>query len=328
MPFIELAHPVPTSAYHLPGSGPLFCLIPGNPGLIEYYTEYIDCLKEQLPDYAFLVISHLGCDTHVAAPGQFNSNNTVHGLDEQIQHKVDILGQFITSPRKVVLAGHSVGAWMVQHIALELKEHHKDLIEITQVLLLTPTIHQIVLSPKGSTFTNLVGYISRRPGTLLGRLAKAVYYTCPEFILKYAIQVGMGGGLGGVRIWRRSPGSDESVVPQHALDASLKMAQRPDILQQVGNMAVEEMVRIGDFKPELLPFWQSFEIWCFFAKVDEWVAPESQAAIIERFSPYPNVSFYVDTDPENGTHHAFCVRDSSKVAWLTVQQMMLRDQKR
>lgn len=309
MPFITLEHPAPTSAYHIPGPGPLFCLIPGNPGLIEYYTEYIDSLKEQLPDYAFLVISHLGSDTRVSLPGKFNANTPIHGLDEQIEHKVDILSHFVSNgPRKLVLAGHSVGAWMVERIALKLKDDYSDIIEITQVLMLTPTIHQIAQSPKGSLFTNLVGYISRRPGTVLGRFAQVVYYLCPQIVMRYAIAAGMGGMT--------------SQIPKHALDASIRMAERPDILKQVGNMAVEEMVRIGDFTPEMQRFWQDFNIWGFFAQVDDWISPESQASILERYSPYPNVSFYVDTDKENGTHHAFCVRDSSKVAWLTVQQIM------
>lgn len=69
------------------GPAPLVFFIPGNPGISEYYTVYLQHLAEMYPTYEFVCPSYRGYSTF--NPASFKED--LYSLQDQIDNKVKIL---------------------------------------------------------------------------------------------------------------------------------------------------------------------------------------------------------------------------------------------
>ncbi len=146
----------------------LIYMITGNPGLITYYQPFLSTLHAQLQsspasqsaNFYICGYSFAGFETSPAGDGQASKSPV--GLKEQIDDTEDQLYSHIESyqrshaahgrPLKVILMGHSVGAY----ILLELIQHHKTKVDsgnedfdLIGGILLFPTITHIAKSPSG-----------------------------------------------------------------------------------------------------------------------------------------------------------------------------------
>lgn len=157
----------------------LCIFIPGNPGLISYYTEYLSELATKLAQddppnkYTIFGLSHAGFNTskeiqtilHVGKHGFETKTNKktryesrIHTLQEIINMEVDILEK-IWQQRpglKIVLMGHSVGGYILMEILRTLNERYDGKCmpgRITGGILLFPTITHISKSPSGRLST-------------------------------------------------------------------------------------------------------------------------------------------------------------------------------
>ncbi|VVT50815.1 uncharacterized protein SAPINGB_P002889 [Magnusiomyces paraingens] len=320
MPLVVNNHVVPTTVYHIAGPSPrapLVYMIPGNPGLSEFYEPFLEELKVLQPAFEYLCPSHIGFDTLTQSSYGIHGGIVSHTLDEQIAQKISLLREWIRDanaksgfpvgttppPRQVVLMGHSVGAWMVQRIAVAFASDPS--VDIKLVALLTPTVIDIAKSPRGKSLSTVAGYLSD-PGYYLSRVSQLLNWTIPRGALKSALSYIMG-----------SP-------PEIALNAALSLVTKPRIVRQAVDMGKEEMTRIGsDIEPtEIAGFWhnKNYKIWMFFVKDDHWIASESQERLIESFKDSPNVQTVVEAS-EPAIAHAFCVRDSAHVARLLGDQI-------
>eukprot|EP01133_Synstelium_polycarpum_P000208 gene208-252_t len=131
------------STKHHPESRLKFIVIPGNPGMVQFYTEFIKTLYVALgSQHDVIGISHLG---HC---GRIEEQFT---LEEQIEHKVIFLQhllhtRFNGQPNvEFVLIGHSVGSY----ISLKLTQRHGTTLNIVKEVNLFPTFRNLYegLSP-------------------------------------------------------------------------------------------------------------------------------------------------------------------------------------
>ncbi|XP_077517913.1 lipid droplet-associated hydrolase-like [Amblyomma americanum] len=103
---------------------PLFVLIPGNPGIIEYYEDFLVEIYDEFDGRVHVCgLSHAGHDevwTKCSAPSP-KEHWHLYGLQGQVRHKVEFIKTHVNSNRTVYLAGHSIGAYMVLQILKELK---------------------------------------------------------------------------------------------------------------------------------------------------------------------------------------------------------------
>lgn len=273
-------------------SSPLIFLIPGNPGICEYYVEFVNELGRQLPGHEIIAPSHCGFDLD-SAPGVFNDN--AFNLEQQVNHKIGFLESKVDTPRKVIVLGHSVGAWIAQRVAMNFKDSAKVKIEF--VGLLTPTVQDIAKSDRGSRFTTLIRYVSPRicAGTL-----RILYYLVPGIFWRLLVR----------RLFRKKQN------PEFIRQVSLRYIQRPSIVYQTLSLATEEMQKItSDSEPEEIKgFWDSntFTIWGFFAQSDHWVSDTTRQSLFDKYAHKPNVHFEIV--PDNSIPHAFCINSSDSAA--------------
>lgn len=148
----------------------LIYLMPGNPGLIQYYEPFLSKLHALLSSSSttessrFHICGHSLTGFEVAQNGKkFRPPRVPLGLEEQIEVQEKLLYDHIKSHRdrtgnspKVILMGHSVGCY----ILLELIQQHRKKIEdegeedfdLIGGILLFPTITHIAESPLGRVF--------------------------------------------------------------------------------------------------------------------------------------------------------------------------------
>ena len=148
----------------------LVFFVPGNPGLVEYYRQFLDIIRKRLNDR----VSHTGTQYHISGgslagfdvnPGsrreQARSQDLPLSLDSQVEDVYARLQSTVARLRAennvqgdlpVVLIGHSIGAYMVLETVAKWKQLAKQgptNMEITAGLCLFPTIYELNLSPTG-----------------------------------------------------------------------------------------------------------------------------------------------------------------------------------
>lgn len=141
---------------------PVVLVIPGNPGSIEFYTEFMreifEGLKRKVTVWG---VSHAG---HVAPPKPMQIPNvedhpTLYSCEGQIDHKLSFMKQFIPSGAPLILVGHSIGC----HIILEILKRAPHL-NVLKAFLLFPAIEGLEQCPRVSIINPLVTYL--RPLTV------------------------------------------------------------------------------------------------------------------------------------------------------------------
>ena len=135
-----------------PAADVLVYLVPGNPCLISFYAPYLSHLSKLLyrPGRTTVVG---GCTLPGFQPSKAHAvwGSLPAGLPDQIMNVEELLGRASRRTSKVVLVGHSVGAYMVLEV---LRRRAQDLnrlgdVNIAGAVLLFPTVVDIALSPHG-----------------------------------------------------------------------------------------------------------------------------------------------------------------------------------
>ncbi|CAM6014825.1 unnamed protein product [Sphagnum balticum] len=88
--------------------------VPGNPGVVAYYQEYLDALYDILEGGASVTaISHIA---HVSR--DWEDAGRLFSLQEQIDHKLEFVQQQLNQRPDVplILVGHSIGAYIIMEI--------------------------------------------------------------------------------------------------------------------------------------------------------------------------------------------------------------------
>lgn len=172
--------------------------IPGNPGLITYYDPFLSTLHALLssgsaiPSVRFHIYGH-----SLAGFGTTEQHQELAGLEAQIEYvddllydQVDEVGRRARQTPKVILMGHSVGAY----ILLEMIQRHRKRIEndvakdfdLIGGILLFPTITHIARSPSGMVASALLAV--PRSAHIASAIVKTLTCLIPASVLYYLIR--------------------------------------------------------------------------------------------------------------------------------------------
>lgn len=258
---------LPTSVLHIKPkspspSSPLFVWIPGNPGIVQYYEEFLNLLHEKYDSFEILAISHAGMATE--DPDLQKRKATIYTLDDQIQHKVEIINQFSAKDRPLIVMGHSVGAYMAQHVVLA----EKILGRVVKLGLITPTVVDIHRSQKGTQLTRAFYWVKYLPdiaawvSDMLFNKLSSIMFT------DQVISLFMG--------------VDKESVP---VATSKSLVQNPEIIRQALGLAALEMQQIRGcwpFQKKLIDHCNSNEIETkfVFSANDPWVSNATREALM------------------------------------------------
>ncbi|KAJ7630764.1 hypothetical protein FB45DRAFT_916506 [Roridomyces roridus] len=116
----------------------VFLFIPGNPGLLNFYTEFLSSVHKSHPRMAVFGHAHLSHTPNLGAVKSSSLDAQVQSATEAVDAVRATFGQV-----KIVLCAHSVGAWIALQV---LKCRPAD---IFHLFLLCPTITHIVDTPNG-----------------------------------------------------------------------------------------------------------------------------------------------------------------------------------
>ncbi|GAA6035725.1 hypothetical protein JCM8097_005670 [Rhodosporidiobolus ruineniae] len=143
--------------------------VPGNPGLVGYYTFFLSSLRNALPSplresTEMYAIGHLGHSTAPRQGGGGFKPREQASLEEQVEDKVRFLeeirgrhGLGEEGGARLVVLGHSIGAW----VALQMLSHRPTL--ISSLHLLFPTLSHMALTPNGRALSPLFSSWTLRP---------------------------------------------------------------------------------------------------------------------------------------------------------------------
>ncbi|KAJ5317616.1 hypothetical protein N7508_002124, partial [Penicillium antarcticum] len=318
--------------------------ISGNPGLIGYYHPFLSLLSTYLtpenitenengdiqPSFQIYGCSLGGFELHDAKtpnkPPKNQSDNVDLDLEDQIrflQGKLSTIMKKETSSitvgkkRKVILIGHSVGAY----IAMEILRRHRENIsgsdskeekgnefDIIGGAMLFPTVVDIAASASGRKLTTLLSIIPQF-AAVIGFFARLLTLLLPASILRALVRFVMND------------------PPAHALDATCSFLASSGGVRQALHMAADEMRTITSDK------W-SDDVWgvatarepltklfFYFGRKDHWVADQTRDEIIavrggEGRGPIMLVC-------EEDLPHAFCLEHSDTMARKTAAMIRL-----
>ncbi|XP_031285174.1 lipid droplet-associated hydrolase [Pistacia vera] len=82
--------------------------IPGNPGVISFYKDFLESLYELLGGRASITV--IG---HISQTAKDWEHGRLFSLQEQIDHKMDFIGQELQNTEvPIILVGHSIGSYI------------------------------------------------------------------------------------------------------------------------------------------------------------------------------------------------------------------------
>lgn len=157
----KLCYQPPASADDDSAQDYLLYFISGNPGIISFYEPFLSKLHKlrsisSNPRFHICGHSYKGFEISPHAQnlgGPFSLEQQIQDQENRLYHHVKHHSFAASKPPKVILMGHSVGAY----ILLELVRRHKEYIDRSQqadvdligAILLFPTIEDIAKSPLG-----------------------------------------------------------------------------------------------------------------------------------------------------------------------------------
>lgn len=95
-------------------------------GLIDYYTSFLSSLHRDLPDDVEIIgLGHEGHSPEhpLSARDALGFGRGLPSLQDQIDRKIDFIDQLrarkVNKPTKIILIGHSVGAYICQEVSCD-----------------------------------------------------------------------------------------------------------------------------------------------------------------------------------------------------------------
>ncbi|KIJ21921.1 hypothetical protein PAXINDRAFT_105532 [Paxillus involutus ATCC 200175] len=262
----------------------IFLFIPGNPGVIDFYPPFLNTVYDSDTSGRLAVLTY----SHVGHAPLLDSKHALYHLDAshfslicQVQNAlriIDAVKSTFGASLRIVLAGHSVGAWL----ALQALKLRSD--SISSVFLLFPAIADIADTPNGRKLS----WLFRAPlPRVTANIARAVYYL-PITLLGMLFPSCPRTPLNALRSFLRSP---------QAIFASMSMAH-------------DEMVNICRLDSELLNKHRDV-LWFYFGEHDDWIGKQKDAILKVFRGNEPRIAYGA-----SGVPHAFCISESAFVQLL------------
>lgn len=253
----------------------ILLFIPGNPGLVEYYTRFLQGIYEKVASTSLEIIgvSHKGHSKNYHENDA--SDTTLYSLEDQIQHKVDCIDTLIKEngpETNFVLVAHSIGSYISAEVLKRRPRHN-----ISRIIALFPALKDIAITPNGVNITRMVNTI---PPVAFGVAGSLVSYLAPplrQFLVKTA--TGQSG--------------DGLQVTAHQLMHS-------SVLKNVVTMAKYEMELVKGLDHEFFDAHMDKFI-LYYSENDKW-APKDHYDYMMHHFPKGNIHLCPENIP-----HAFCL---------------------
>ncbi|KXN85673.1 hypothetical protein AN958_10856 [Leucoagaricus sp. SymC.cos] len=268
-----------------------------NPGLLDFYTPFLTALQDKdiTENLAVLAQAHID---HTPGIYKHTSPHSRHSLSAQVQNAIQLFDAALAefSPARVMLIGHSVGAWVSLQASFTPRLISALCSPVSQVLkarsnlvagvfLLFPTICHIADTPNGKKLSLLFKPVPRR---IIARLS-VVGRNLPICILHRLVG----------REW-----------PIFQLKVLRELIRSPESVRATLRMGDEEMLEIRELDVALLHENRQ-RLWFYFADRDGWVGKQKNL-ILNSFKPDAGSLRITYGDPS--IPHAFCINYGEEVA--------------
>ncbi|OEL35467.1 hypothetical protein BAE44_0003517 [Dichanthelium oligosanthes] len=257
-------------------------VIPGNPGIVAFYKDFIEALYDNLGEQAS--ITAIG---HISHSQKDSEHGRLFSLYEQIDHKVDFIEQELQHPEQpIVLVGHSIGAYIGLEVFKRLKNKVKMFVGLYPFLKLN----------KSSVTQSAIGYIARS-----SLLSKGVSLFA-SFIGSLQPSITRG-------IVRRFLGSSWSVT---AVDAACCHLLKYHTMRNVLFLAMTEFQKLTE-EPDWTFIREREDKIAFLFGVDDHWGPLSHLEEDQQISKRaPGVTLSVETE---GHTHGYCCNEAGSI-WV------------
>lgn len=301
----------------------LLVFIPGNPGLIDYYTTYLEIIQKKYPTLELFNISHAGfqtTDNYIelgeGTPFEF------YNLEFQINHKVEVLREFLSDRKEktqLFFLCHSVGAYISQRVVQSILADPElaAKVEVRFVGLICPTILDIHKSSSGVFLCRLLWLLPLVRVVLL--LTSFLKLILSESTLKRIVHYKLN-----TKALRQENNPDAQDNMHNSVIATYNLVLSQRIIKQALTLAEEEMVEITQdddtndfFFKELPSKGYGVKIWSFFADLDYWVHDTSRDAILAKYHDPENKNLLFEIGHVGGITHSFCVDQNTEFAAIT-----------
>lgn len=129
----------------------LILLVPGNPGVVEFYDSFLDRLHEKTKKCIWIV-SHSGHDKGAVNLPPLKGNEELFNLRGQIEQKKQFIQKYLKNVNLICI-GHSIGCKMILEV---LKSSD---VKIHQCYFLFPTIERMAETYNAKVFTFVHHYL-------------------------------------------------------------------------------------------------------------------------------------------------------------------------
>jgi len=255
--------------------------IPGNPGLLSFYPPFLTAVWDKVSSSARLAIfahAHVGHTPGIDDRSEWNPQR--YGLTTQIQNAVEAFDsvKLAFGPTiKIILIGHSIGAW----VALQVLKARPEAVD--GLFLLFPTISHMRSTPNGRALSCIFQPPIPRIISVMSSIARI-----PPALLSWFFWS-----------WPRA-----QIMVLHSLLSS------PSSILAVLTMGHEEMVNIRDLDTALLDEHKD-RIWLYYAEKDGWVGNQKEA-VLRAIDAYPGYVRVVHGHRD--IPHAFCINHGEQLA--------------
>jgi len=265
----------------------IFIVIPGNPGSAAFYEPFMESLYKSLgkDGLALCAISHAGHDTKHT---KLLPTGSTYILEDQIQHKVDFLEEYIGKQTRITLIGHSVGCKVIKEIFKRNKNH-----QISEVYFLFPMMENMRKTERGKEVHPYTSYL-RLPAIWALTLILAIL---PKFVFRFLVRKHLFDCPESIHK------AVENLANSNHVNNSLVMAKDElEIINDLDRDTIKTMVG------KLRVYYGLTDGWCPLTYRDNLLQVEG-------------ISESVAVVDSHGMEHAFVLRDGGKLGEIIAHWM-------
>lgn len=255
-----------------------FLFIPGNPGLLDWYTPFLEALYEK-SRAGMSVLAHAFVGHTPSIDGSaFDPSAT--SLAAQVEHALEVVDALKSAGyKKIVIAGHSVGTW----VSVQVLKQRPGVVDAA--FLLFPTIAHIADTPNGRNY----GRFFASPFPWIVSSISPLTRLIPTWLLAKTL----------FKDW-----------PEAQLKVLKDLLNSPPTIHAALTMAHQEMRNIKDLDVQLLRE-NSHRLHLYFAEDDSWVG-QNRETILHAFQ-YDESSVRI-VHGKQDIPHAFCINHGEAIA--------------
>ncbi|CAB3407580.1 unnamed protein product [Caenorhabditis bovis] len=269
-------------------------MIPGNPGNEGFYAHFgrellNNILKEQHSRgrrFLFYTVSSLN---HVRMPDELqrvgeHENHDLFSLDEQVDHKLNFVRQFLPRAQQIYIFGHSIGSYMMLRI---LPQVIADGFNVVKAVALFPTIERMAESPNGKRLGSTLAVLSRHDW--LAKLLSFWVDFMPTSMRKFLVRLNL-----------RDPS-----IPTEIVDAATEIVGM-NVFRNIVHMSNDELEQVVELDESLIE--HNDRIHFYYGVKDGWCPIRHGRDMLERLGDE-----HVTLD-EHDCEHAFVIKEGEIVA--------------